>query len=33
MYCVYTGKNKMSMKYMMFYLLKTVQDVNNILQN
>ena len=31
MFCLYTGKSKMSMKYKMFYLLKSVQDINNIL--
>ena len=28
-YCLYTGK--MLMKYIIFYLLKSVQDINNIL--
>ena len=31
MYCLDTGKSEMSMKYIIFYLLKSVQDIKNIL--
>ena len=29
MYCLYTGKPKISVKNITFYLLKSVQDINN----
>ena len=29
MYCLYTGKRKMSVENITFYLLKSVQNINN----
>ena len=32
-YCLNTGKSNVSMEYVMFYLLKSVQNINDVDEN